>query len=179
MRNTESPLSNTEPRMRSSAIILLMGVSGSGKTAVGSGLAERLGIDFIDGDDLHPDESIQKMASGTPLTDEDRLPWLLAIREVLEKHSRANMPTVVACSALKESYRRLLLDGLPDVKLIYLCGSRKVLEQRLAARTGHFFDPSLLDSQLKTLEEPEEALQVDIDDDLASVIEAVAATISS
>lgn len=155
-------------------IFLLMGVSGSGKTAVGSGLAERLGISFVDGDDLHPEDNVHKMAAGIPLNDADRQPWLLSIRHVLEEHSAAGTSAVVACSALKESYRTLLLDGLPEVKLVYLRGSREILEQRLAGRTGHFFDPRLLGSQLETLEEPEGVPTVDIDADLDSVIQGVA-----
>jgi gluconokinase len=157
----------------SPTIILLMGVSGSGKTAVGSKLAENLGIPFVDPDDLHPEENVLKMAAGIPLTDDDRRPWLLAIRKTLEEYSEAGSSAIVACSALKGSYRRLLLEGLPEVKLVYLRGSREVLQQRLAERTGHFFDPSLLDSQLETLEEPTRALIVDIASDLEAVVGAV------
>ena len=158
-------------------IILLTGVSGSGKTAVGSGLAERLGIQFVDGDDLHPEENVRKMAAGTPLTDADREPWLLATRAVLEEHVQTGTPVIVACSALKESYRQLLIDGLPEVRLVFLRGSREVLEQRIDSRKGHFFDPSLLDSQLATLEEPEDALVIDIATDLEAVIHTVQASL--
>lgn len=150
-----------------------MGASGCGKTAVGSGLAERYGFSFIDGDDLHPTENVRKMAAGVPLTDKDRRPWLEEVRRVLEAHSEAGTSAVVACSALKQSYRRLLLDGLPDVKLVYLRGTRETLRQRLANRAGHFFDPALLDSQLETLEEPVGAAVVDVGVDLPSVIGAV------
>jgi gluconokinase len=158
-------------------IILLMGVSGAGKTAVGSGLAGRLGVEFIDSDDLHSDENVRKMAAGIPLTDVDRRPWLGAIRSVLEKHATTGAPVVVACSALKESYRQLLLEDLAEVKLVYLQASRKILESRLANRKGHFFDPGLLDSQLATLEEPAEAIVVDTNADLDAIIQTVQASL--
>jgi gluconokinase len=151
-----------------------MGVSGSGKTAVGRRLAERHGASFIDGDDLHPAENIRKMTASAPLDDDDRRPWLLAIRKVIAAHSAGAESAVIACSALKESYRRLLLGGHPEVKLVYLRGERATLRKRLEARSGHFFDPSLLDSQIETLEEPENALVVDIDADLERVVDAVA-----
>jgi gluconokinase len=154
-------------------IILLMGVSGAGKSAVGSALAERHGIPFVDGDDLHSRDNVEKMASGVPLTDEDRAPWLQAIRNALQAYSAAGTSAVVACSALKESYRELLLDGLPEVSLVYLRGTREVLEQRLAGREDHFFDPRLLDSQLETLEEPRNTITVDIGADLEDVTTAV------
>jgi gluconokinase len=158
-------------------IILLMGVSGAGKSAVGSALEERHGIPFVDGDELHPRDNIAKMAAGIPLIDEDRLPWLRAIRNVLQSYSAAGASAVVACSALKESYRRLLLDGLPEVRLVYLRGTREVLEQRLAGREDHFFDPRLLDSQLEALEEPRNAITIDIAADLEEVTAAVASAV--
>ena len=158
-------------------IVLLMGVSGSGKTAVGSQLAARRGVPFIDGDDLHPQENVEKMAAGTALNDADREPWLLAIRALLKQHSAAGTPVIVACSALKASYRRLLLGGLPEVKLVFLHGTRELLARRLADRKGHFFDPSLLDSQIETLEEPGDALVIDIAADLEAVLAAVEASL--
>jgi gluconokinase len=131
-----------------------MGVSGAGKSTIGSRLAARQGISFIDGDDLHPPENVRKMARGAPLTDEDRRPWLQAIRKAIENHSASGGSVVVACSALKESYRRALLDRLAEVRIVYLRGGREVLRHRLASRRGHFFNPGLLDSQLETLEAP-------------------------
>jgi gluconokinase len=117
------------------------------------------------------------MAAGSALTDEDRLPWLQAIRDVLQAYSAAGTSAVVACSALKESYRRLLLDGLPEVRIVYLRGTREVIEQRLAGREDHFFDPRLLDSQLEVLEEPSEAIAVDIEASLEEVAAAVATAV--
>ncbi len=150
-----------------------MGVSGAGKTAVGELLAQRLNWPFVDGDDLHPDDNVRKMASGVPLTDEDRLPWLHNIRDAIVEHATAARSAVVACSALKRSYRELLLSGQADVRLVYLRGKPAVLEGRLSERKGHFFDPRLLASQLATLEEPEDAVVVDVDEELEAVGAAV------
>ena len=152
-----------------------MGVSGAGKTAVGKRLAERLDRPFIDADDLHSASNVQKMTAAVPLTDEDRLPWLRAVRRVLVEHARAGRPAVIACSALKAEYRELLFEGLADVLLVYLRATPDVLERRLAERRDHFFDSTLLASQLETLEEPGEALVVDADRELEAVLEAVMA----
>lgn len=154
-----------------------MGVSGAGKTAVGELLAERLGWPFVDGDDLHPAGNVRKMAAGVPLTDEDRLPWLRSIRAAILEHAAAGRSAVVACSALKKKYRELLLAGQADMRLVYLRGARAVLERRLGERRGHFFDPALLASQLETLEEPDDALVVDVDTELDAVVDTVAAAL--
>lgn len=154
-------------------VILLMGVSGAGKTAVGVRLAERLGWAFHDGDDAHPAANVRKMAAGEPLTDEDRLPWLERIQRLVERHEEAGTSAVIACSALRESYRRLLLAGTRETRLVYLRASRPLLERRLSGRRGHFFDPRLLASQLATLEEPRDALTIDVDGDLDQVTSAV------
>lgn len=154
-----------------------MGVSGSGKTAVGQLLAKRLGWPFVDADDLHPAESVGKMAAGVALTDEDRLPWLLSVRDVIAEHTGSGLSAVVACSALKERYRELLANGRDDVRLVYLHGSPDVLERRLRDRRGHFLDPSLLASQLETLEPPADALAVDVDDELEAVVDALVAAL--
>lgn len=152
-----------------------MGVSGAGKTTVGVRLAARLGWPFVDADHLHPASNIQKMAAGIPLTDEDRLPWLERVRDVIAEHARAGRSAVVACSALKRDYRRILLPAPADVRFIYLRGTPSVFERRLRERRGHFFDPTLLASQLEALEEPLDALVVDGDQEVDAVVEAAVA----
>ncbi|HMQ02879.1 MAG TPA: gluconokinase [Pyrinomonadaceae bacterium] len=137
--------------------LIIMGVSGSGKTTVGRRLSEALGYEFVDADDLHSPENIRKMTAGEPLTDEDRMPWLLKLREVI----RARENIVMACSALKKSYRDVLADQ-NDPQFIYLRGTREMIEQRLSARPGHFMKASMLDSQFDILEEPDNALALDI-----------------
>lgn len=154
-----------------------MGVSGAGKTAVGELLAKRLGWPFVDADDLHPPSNIRKMTAGVPLTDEDRVPWLLRVRDVIVEYAESGRSAVVACSALKKNYRRQLLMGQADARLVYLRGAPAVFERRLRERSGHFFDPNLLASQLETLEEPTDALVVDGDGELETVVQAVAAAL--
>ena len=131
-----------------------MGVSGSGKTTTASRLAAELGWAFLDGDDLHSAENICKMASGMPLTDEDRWPWLRSIAAWIDAAGQAGRSGVVACSALKRSYRKILLDGRPNVRLVYLQADPATLAPRVAARQGHFMPATLLRSQFETLEEP-------------------------
>jgi carbohydrate kinase (thermoresistant glucokinase family) len=128
--------------------IVVMGVSGCGKSTVGSMLAEKLNAKFIDGDDLHPAENKAKMAAGIALNDEDRLPWLTKVGQALANDKYV----VIACSALKRRYRDLILESAPDAIFLHLHGSRAVLEERMAARQNHFMPTSLLDSQLATLE---------------------------
>lgn len=154
-------------------IFLLMGVSGCGKTTVGKRLAEQLGCPFVDADDLHPPANKARMSAKIPLTDEDRWPWLQRVREVMDG-TAAGRQCVVACSALKRAYRRLLMEGAEGVRLIYLRGSFDLISERLAARKGHFMPPDLLRSQFATLEEPgpEEGLSVDISGDPESLVEA-------
>jgi gluconokinase len=144
-------------------VIVLLGVSGSGKTTVGLVLARDLGWRFVDADDLHPRANIEKMTRNEPLTDADREPWLHALRSHMESASAANEQLVVACSALKRRYRHTLADGLPGVHFVYLKATPAQLEQRLQRRRGHFAGPGLVASQLATLEEPtaDEALIVD------------------
>ena len=140
--------------------VVVMGVSGSGKTSVGVGLAEAVGEKFVDGDSLHPEANVAKMAAGIPLDDADRAPWLDAIGRVL-----AAGQVVVACSALKRAYRDRLRAAAPDLELVFLRGSRELLAGRVAHRPGHFMPASLLDSQLDTLEAPtadEDPLTVDV-----------------
>jgi len=144
-------------------ILVLMGVSGSGKTTVGKLLAEGLGWTFIDADDFHPQANIEKMRRGIPLTDDDRRPWLAALRSRIEA-ARANKENVVlACSALKHAYQDYLEHAGADcVHYVYLKGSEAIIRDRLAKRTGHFMNPVLLHSQFETLEPPEHAVTVDV-----------------
>ena len=136
-------------------LYVVMGVSGSGKTTIGAKLARARNLAFLEGDDLHPAQNVERMAAGIPLTDDDRRPWLLAIAGQLRDAKRAGMGLVVTCSALKRSYRDLLRSvGAADVHFVYLKATRAILVERLANRRDHFMPPALLDSQLTTLEEP-------------------------
>ncbi len=139
-----------------------MGVAGSGKTTVGKALAEKLGWDFFDADNFHPPENIAKMAAGIPLNDSDRTPWLAALSDLLFATLKAGRHPVLACSALKESYRAQLLNGKTGVEVIYLKGNYDLLWSRLAERQGHFMKPEMLKSQFVTLEEPQNALTLDV-----------------
>lgn len=135
-------------------IAVVMGVSGSGKTTVSALLAAALGCQFQEGDDLHSDENVEKMQSGTPLTDEDRLPWLRKIAKEIDNWRARGESGVLTCSALKRSYRDIIVGGRPDVTLVYLKGSYGLIRRRMAARHGHFMPLALLDSQFATLQEP-------------------------
>jgi gluconokinase len=142
-------------------VILVMGVTGSGKTTVGTLLAKKLAWAFLDADDFHSPANRQKMHLGIPLTDADRLPWLASIHDELLRRSTRGENIVLACSALRQSYRELLSGGL-QVALVYLRGTAEELHRNLAARTHHFAGESLVPSQLETLEEPSDALAEDI-----------------
>lgn len=135
-------------------ILIVAGTSGSGKTTVAALIAGRLGWPFTDGDWLHPEANIAKMAGGVPLTDADRLPWLAAIGAWMDQQDAAGQSAVLACSALKRRYRDLLLGGRPSARMAFLLVSRDEVARRLAARHGHFFAPGLLDSQFADLEKP-------------------------
>ncbi len=143
-------------------IVVLMGVSGSGKTTIGTLLAERMGATFADADDYHPPANKQKMAAGHALNDEDREPWLETLNRLMRGWFEAEQSGVLACSALKEKYRVTLAAGMPEgaVTFVLLDGSRELLEKRMAARHHEFMNPALLDSQLATLEPPSDALRV-------------------
>jgi gluconokinase len=143
-------------------VVIVMGVSGSGKTTVGRALAAALGWRFVDADDLHPVANVAKMAGGVPLTDEDRWPWLERLHEALKAALAAGEDLVVACSALKKAYRRYLEVDMARTRWVYLHAPREVLAERLRTRPRHFMPPSLLGSQLDTLEPPEGALPVDV-----------------
>jgi gluconokinase len=146
-------------------ILIVMGVSGAGKTRIGELLAERLSCSFTDGDVFHSAANKEKMHRGIPLTDEDRWPWLRTIRAAIEEKRHAGETAVFTCSSLKRTYRDILRGGDSDVRFVYLNGTFDVLKARLASRSGHFFDPALLQSQLDTLEAPgpDEAIEVSID----------------
>ncbi|HVB69333.1 MAG TPA: gluconokinase [Acetobacteraceae bacterium] len=135
-------------------VLVMMGVSGSGKTTIARGVAAQLGWDVIEGDSLHPPANIAKMKAGIPLTDADRWPWLEAIARAIDAVRAAGRSALVACSALKHSYRAILIGDRPDVVLVYLQGSHALIAARIAARKGHFMPSSLLDSQFADLEEP-------------------------
>lgn len=141
-----------------------MGPAGSGKTTVGELLAAQLSWEFADGDAFHPRANIEKMSRGIPLTDEDRLPWLQSIRDAMRQWQAQGKSVVVACSALKRSYRDLLgVDSNPQgIKLVYLKGSYDLLLERLQSRKGHYMKEQMLASQLADLEEPEDALTIDV-----------------
>jgi gluconokinase len=137
--------------------LVMMGVSGSGKTTVADKLAARIGWRSVDGDRFHPASNIAKMSAGHPLTDEDRWPWLKAIAAEIDRGCNAGEKAVIACSALKRSYREILVHGRNDVRIVYLDGSQQLIAERLAKRKGHFMPAGLLDSQFKTLEPPDES----------------------
>jgi gluconokinase len=143
---------DSSPSIPATTSIVVMGVSGSGKTSAAEELTRQLGWEYIEGDDLHPEANVAKMASGIPLDDEDRWPWLQRIAEVIGEHEAAGTSVIVTCSALKRSYRDLLREGHPSVWFAHVQASPEVLAGRLANRQGHYMPPSLLDSQLATLE---------------------------
>lgn len=144
-------------------IIILMGVSGCGKTLTGQRLSEKLGIPFFDGDDFHPVSNVEKMQSGEPLNDQDRLPWLKAMAGHIKKMDRKG-GAIYACSALKQTYRDILKEPTnADVTFIYLKGDKSLIANRLSKREGHYMPADLLDSQFNDLEEPENVLTISVD----------------
>ena len=156
--------------------LVFMGVSGTGKSAVGRPVGERLGLEFAEGDDFHPQANIDKMRGGTPLTDEDRWPWLESLAAWTRAHDRAGRSTGLTCSALRRSYRDVLRGDLPETVFVHLVGDKELILERMRSR-DHFMPPELLDSQLATLEllEPEEhGLVVDIGDPLEQIVADVA-----
>ena len=146
-------------------ILVIMGVSGSGKTTIAIGLSKKLGWQYQEGDALHPPANVEKMKSGQPLSDADRLPWLHRIAAKIDGWRAGGVSGVVTCSALKRSYRDIIIGTRPEVALVYPKGSKELIAKRMAARHGHFMPTSLLDSQFAILEEPspdENAIVVDI-----------------
>ena len=157
-------------------IVILMGVSGAGKTTVGCRLAARLGADYLEGDAFHPPENVAKMRRGEPLDDDDRGPWLERLRARLQEAEHDRQPVVVACSALTRRYREILARGLTDARIVHLQGARDLIARRLAARRCHYMPESQLDSQFATLEEPaadESVIAVSIAQDPGAVVESV------
>jgi gluconokinase len=162
---------------RGGMILLVMGVTGSGKTTIASELARRLNWIFLDADDFHSAANREKMRLGIHLTDEDRVPWLDAIHAELEKLNAAGKNVVLACSALSEAYRQRLLGNLP-AKIIHLKGSRELIQQRLQQRHGHFAGTAILDDQFATLEEPHDAIIVDVAKPPEKIVEEILARLS-
>jgi len=157
-------------------VMVVMGVSGSGKTTIGKLLAGRLGWQYAEADDFHSPANVAKMAAGHPLTDEDRWPWLRAIAAWIDEHIAEHKPGVVTCSALKRKYRDTL--RRPEVQIVYLQGSQELIAARMSARKGHFFKPELLASQFADLEEPtpdEHVLVVSIDAEPEAVVDHILA----
>ncbi len=159
-------------------ILVVMGVSGCGKSTVGAEAARQLGWVFQDADDYHSSENIAKMRQGIPLQDRDREGWLQTLADLIRNYEERQASMILACSALKQTYRdRLLISSA--VKVVYLKGSQQVIAQRLAGRPSHFMNPALLDSQFQILEEPDEALVVNVEWSLVAQVEAIVTFVSS
>jgi gluconokinase len=153
--------------------IVLMGVSGCGKTSVGIALAKYLNWPFFDGDDFHPPENIAKMSQGVPLNDKDRHPWLSNLNQLIADHLRNERSLLLACSALKQSYRDQLVDGNPGIVFIHLKGDFDLIYSRMQDRPGHYMKTEMLRSQFEALEEPDDALVIDIGQNLDSITEEI------
>jgi gluconokinase len=160
--------STTQP-----TVIVLMGVSGSGKTTVGKLLAQALGAEFAEGDAYHPPENVEKMRRGIPLQDADRWPWLERLSTEIDRWLAAGKTVILACSALKQGYRDVLAKGRPGVRFVHLQGDKALIRERLDRRRGHYMPPSRLDSQFAALEAPSDAITVDV----GGAPDAIAATI--
>ena len=162
--------------------LIVMSVSGSGKSTIAAQLAERISWTFEDGDRFHPASNIAKMKAGHPLTDEDRWPWLQAIADEIDRICKAGGNVVIACSALKRAYGDVLVHKRGDVRIVFLDGSQALIADRLASRTGHFMPPGLLDSQFKTLEPPqadEHPLNVSIDAPVEAIVNNIVAQLEA
>jgi gluconokinase len=156
--------------------LIVMGVSGSGKSTIADKLAERLRWSYEDGDKFHPASNVAKMSAGHPLTDEDRWPWLQAIADEVDRVCGTGQHVVIACSALKRAYRDILVHGRDDVRIVYLDGAQELIAGRLTARKDHFMPPGLLDSQFKTLEPPgtdENPVAVSIDAPVDAIVDDI------
>ena len=166
----------------SRGLYVVMGVSGSGKTVIGTALARALGVEFVEGDDYHPAENVKRMAAGIPLTDDDRALWLRALAARLREAKDAGTGLVMSCSALKRSYRDVLRAQAPEVTFVFLKGRRDLIAERIAGRHGHFMPPSLLESQFAALEAPspdEHAWVCDISKSPEDLVAALVARASS
>jgi gluconokinase len=150
--------------------VLVMGVSGCGKTTVGQAVAAKLGWPFYDADEFHTPANVAKMMSGIPLSDADRAPWLDELHELIARHINEHKPAVLACSALKESYRQVLLRDCPGVLVVYLKGSFELIWSRMADRPGHYMKPNMLKSQFEALEEPAAALTIDVSQPVEQIV---------
>ena len=162
-------------------VILVMGVTSSGKSTVGEKLATTLGWTFRDADSFHPPENVAKMSSGQPLNDDDRKPWLAAIAAFIDRCINDNTPAIVTCSALKRSYRSVIIGQRAHVRLVHLVGDKTLIGARMAQRRNHFMPTSLLDSQFATLEPPqadENPLNIPVDADPASIVNAITAQLA-
>ena len=157
---------------------IVMGVSGCGKSSVGKSLAEKLGWDFYDADDFHPPENVTKMSNGIPLDDSDRALWLVALHDLISSSLTKNRPGVLACSALKERYRQQLMDSNNDVGLVYLKGSYDLIWSRMLARKEHYMKPHMLQSQFAALEEPANALTIDISMSVDDIVQEIISSMS-
>jgi carbohydrate kinase (thermoresistant glucokinase family) len=178
--NAATPLA--EPHRGGPPILVVMGVSGAGKTTVAQELAARLGWAVKEGDLLHPEANVAKMHAGIALTDADRWPWLEAVAAWIDSQRAAGRPGIITCSALKRAYRKVVVGDRPEVRLVYLRGSYDLIVDRLARRSGHFMPPSLLRSQFDTLEEPgpeEDPLIVDIGPSAGQIAESIIRTLGS
>ena len=159
--------------MKNIRFFIMTGVSGSGKTRVGKSLAEHLGWDFYDADDFHPPANVEKMSNGMPLDDSDRIPWLASLHDLISSSLKDNQPGVLACSALKERYRQLLLEGNAGVQIVYLKGNYELIWSRMTRRKNHYMKADMLKSQFDALEEPAEALTVDISLPVEEIVQVV------
>lgn len=156
--------------------LVVMGVSGSGKSTIADHLAIRIGWRYEDGDSFHPPSNVAKMSAGQPLTDEDRWPWLRAIADEIDRTCKVHERAVIACSALKRTYRDILVHGRDDVRIVFLQGTQDLIAERMATRKGHFMPPGLLASQFKTLEPPtvdERPIVVPIDRTVDIIVEDI------
>ena len=173
---TDSRQKEENFRTTTPGVVVVMGVSGSGKTTVGDALAKRLGWRYEDGDKFHPATNVAKMSAGQPLTDEDRWPWLRAIAAEIDRLIAAGEHAVIACSALRRAYRDILVHGRGDVRIVYLFGTQPLIAERLNHRKGHFMPPGLLASQFGTLEPPtadERAVTVSIDASVEIIVDEI------
>lgn len=152
---------------------IVMGVSGCGKSSIGEALAQALGWGFYDADDFHPPENVAKMAGGIPLDDSDRTPWLAALHELISSSLKADRPGVLACSALKERYRQQLTGNDEAVQIVHLKGNYDLIWSRMETRTDHYMKPHMLKSQFETLEEPANAITVDVSLSVDEIVQVV------
>ena len=153
--------------------VILMGVSGSGKTSIGEGLSEALGWPFYDGDDFHPQENVEKMAQGVSLDDKDRQPWLERLHALIREHLEMDRSLLVACSALKAEYRDVLRGNLEGIKYVHLTGSFDLIYSRMQNRSGHYMKAEMLRSQFRALEPPVDALTISIDQPVDAIVDRI------